>query len=135
MIPTVAAVGLTLGAGACGDSPDDNGGNDDNGSNIPTTDDYRDFCADIKSCSEQNFNEYFNSLDECADYYNGLLRYYLDTNNDGVDQSCVDAMTDYWTCIEDESYCNSEGAFFPPEDACDSEYMAVESACPLGSQT
>lgn len=134
MIPTVAAVGLTLGAGACGDSPSDNGDNGDNGSNVPTVDDYRDFCSDVRSCSEQTFSDYFSSLDDCADYYGDLLSYYLDTNNTGVDQSCVDAVSDYWTCIEEESYCDSDGAFFPPQGACESEYMAVSEECPLGSQ-
>jgi hypothetical protein len=128
LIPTVTAVGLTLGAGACGgsDGPEDDGP-DNSGPELPTEEERRRYCSVFESCvSDANFA--FDSVDDCASYLEDRIRYYTDTSNSNVDQACSDAGLDYFNCAVDEVTCDM-GNFVYGMQACESEFDATVDAC------
>lgn len=125
MIPAVTAVGLTLGSAACGDAADEDDSIDE--------DDFRSFCSRMEACAPQDFESNFGSIDSCTSNYDASLAYYLDTSNPGVIEACVDAVSDYWSCLTSAAYCDNGSFEFPQMNPCDTEITQFEQACPTGS--
>jgi hypothetical protein len=124
MIPTVTAVGLTLGAGACGGSGDPG----DNNSGFPSDDEIRDFCSRMQSCvGEDDF--VYESMDDCTDFVDSQLTYYTNTNDPDISEGCADAFLDNANCVIDEASCNDMEEFVRQPDACDGEYATYYDAC------
>mgnify|MGYP006280884795 CR=1 FL=1 len=118
MIPTVAAVGLTLGAGACGGS---------DGTTRPSKDELRNYCSDRRDCvGENDFG--FDSLNDCADYYDDEIAYYTNVDNPEITQACADASMRFFNCALDTASCDMGEFYYDPE-ACESEYYAQYDAC------
>jgi hypothetical protein len=120
LIPTVTAVGLTLGAGACGgsDDPDDNG---------ISKDELQNYCSDLRSCvGEDDFG--YDSLDGCVSYFDEQVRYYTQIAQEEVGEACADAMLGYFDCILDSNSCNM-GEFEYTEGSCEAEIYAYSDAC------
>jgi hypothetical protein len=123
MIPTVTAVGLTLGAGACGGSDEPEGWDFDE----RPEDTIRDYCADRRSCvGEDNFE--FDSVDACVSQVEADMRYYLDMAEERAGQECVDATSDVFDCLLTEAICEM-GQFYYTDDACQHAYNAYYAAC------
>jgi hypothetical protein len=123
MIPTVTAVGLTLGAGACGGSGDPG---DDNG--FPSDDEIRDFCSRMQSCvGEEDFG--YDSIDDCIDFVNADITYYTNTEKPEISEGCADAFLDSANCIVDEASCNDMEEFVRQPEACDADYANFYSTC------
>lgn len=121
MIPTVAAVGLTLGASACGGS----GGSDTPAG--PSTDDLRDYCSNLRSCEGKEEFEY-NSVEDCIGGLEEGLRYYTEMAEEQAGSACVDATLEAFDCTFEESVCEM-GEFNPDEDACTDEFIDYYDKC------
>ncbi len=118
LIPTVTAVGLTLGAGGCGGSDD---------TDRPSKDELRSYCSDLRDCvGEGNFG--FDSLDDCTTYYDDQISYYTNVDNPEISQACADTSLKFFNCALDTASCD-RGEFYYDPEACESEYYAQYDAC------
>ena len=123
MIPTVAAVGLTLGASGCG-GPD---GGEDPGDNDISQDEIRDFCSDLSSCLDENTSGY-DSIDTCVSYFEDEIRYYTQFAQEAGGEACVDVVRSYFDCLLDSTSCNMGEVQFE-EGSCDVDSDAYDAAC------
>ena len=122
LIPPVAAVSLTM-TPACGPKEDDDGGTSAAAEN---------FCEEFEKCNAQDFEYYYDSVSDCADYRVESVNSYVEYVREYYGRQCGNALENYYNCRLSSSECTNSGFQYYVYNAtgdCKQEYQAYYDAC------
>jgi hypothetical protein len=108
MINVAAAGSALLAASGCGASPEKAASK---------------LCKALESCEKADFNESFDSLDECEDYYQESIEYY----EDEYGEECSKAYSKFIIC--GANAYKRDCAYDDIEDECEDEADEYYDAC------
>lgn len=84
-------------------------------------------CQLYEECSKADFDDEFDSMSECVDYYEGYIEEYHDYVSEEYGEACADAFLDLIACTVKELTCEYD--YDDAYEKCEDEYDAYYDEC------